>query len=120
MEFGLTTMSNKNDKVDWATPIDILNNASQEDVDAAMRGLDPFPGQDIGEAVAEALERFQEMGIMPRDEEQVEMNHDDYVDQFQELRDQIYHMSNDMPEAFDVMQCELLNVIDELCPEKED
>ena len=61
----------KNDKeVDWQTTADILDNATDEEINDALEKLNPFPGMTAGEAVADALERFQDMGIMPKDGEE--------------------------------------------------
>ena len=55
----------KDKEIDWKTPADILNNASDDEIADAMEKLNPFPGMTAGEAVAESLRRFQEMGLIP-------------------------------------------------------
>jgi len=58
----------KDKRVDWQTTADILDNATDDELAEAMEKLNPFPGMTAGEAVADALKRFQDMGIMPKDD----------------------------------------------------
>ena len=60
----------KNKPVDWQTTADILDNATDEEIREASEKLDSHPGQTAGEAVEEALAKFQEMGLMPKDGEE--------------------------------------------------
>ena len=60
----------KDKQVDWQTPADILDNATDQEIEDALEKLNPFPGMTAGEAVQDALERFQAMGIIPYDDEE--------------------------------------------------
>jgi len=60
----------KNKPVDWQTTADIIDNATDEELDAAMKELDPFPDMDAGEAVEHALKQFRSIGLMPEDGEE--------------------------------------------------
>jgi hypothetical protein len=58
----------KNKPVDWQTTADILDTISDEEIENALKILNPS-GKSAGEEVEEALKRFQEMGLMPKDED---------------------------------------------------
>jgi len=59
-------MSNK--KVDWQGTVDAIDEMSDEEWEASIAELNSGPS--AGEEVAEALKRFQEMGIIPYDDEE--------------------------------------------------
>jgi len=62
-------MHREGDRVDWTTTADILDNATDEEIEEALEKLNPFPGMTAGEAVEAELKMFKEMGLMPQDEE---------------------------------------------------
>ena len=61
-----------NKRVDWQTTADILDDATDEEISAAMDQLNPS-GRTAGEEVEYALKQFQAMGIMPEDGEEPDL-----------------------------------------------
>lgn len=73
-------------KVDWVTPAEILNNATDEEIQAAMEKLNPFPGMTASEAVEAELKWFQDMGIMPVEDDITDEEMEDVLEAEEGLR----------------------------------
>ena len=60
-------MTSKNKSVDWQGVADAIDGISDEEWEASIAELNSGPS--AGEEVEYALKKFQEMGIMPMDDE---------------------------------------------------
>ena len=57
-----------NKRVDWQGVADAIDDMTDEEWEASMAELNSGPS--AGEEVEEALRKFQEMGLMPKDDEE--------------------------------------------------
>jgi len=55
-------------KVDWQSVVDVIDGMTDEEWEASMAELNSGPS--AGEEVEEALRKFQEMGLIPKDDEE--------------------------------------------------